>query len=65
MDTIVLGSNHHNTLGLVRSLGEAGHKVYLILIQSKCNYVNKSKYVSRCFLIDNLEEVCEEYYGDL
>ncbi len=59
MDTIVLGSNHHNTLGLVRSLGEAGHNVYLILIKSKCNYVNKSKYVSRCFLIDNIEDVCQ------
>ena len=35
MNTIVLGTNHYNTLGLLWSLGEAGHKITLLIYESK------------------------------
>lgn len=57
MNTIVLGENHYNTLGLVRSLGEGDHKVFLILKRSHSNFVNKSKYIEQTFCIDNQDEI--------
>lgn len=43
---IIGGGNHHNTLGVVRSLGERGIPFLLITIgESKDNYVASSKYV--------------------
>lgn len=57
MNVIILGSNHHNTLGLIRSLGEAGHTVYLMLLKSGFNYVNKSSYLKSWHLIKSFEEV--------
>lgn len=47
MNTIIYGANHNNTLGLVRSLGEGGHNVFLLLRCKKVNYVDKSKYVKK------------------
>lgn len=58
MNVIVLGSNHNNTLGLIWSLGEAGHCITLMLYNNKRgNYVNSSKYVSRVLLIDKDTDV--------
>ena len=57
MNTIVFGSNHNNTLGLVWSLGEAGHNVYLILLDSRINYVDKTRYVKNCVYVDSYEFV--------
>lgn len=57
MNTIVLGESHHNTLGLIRSLGEAGHKVFLILKKKPYDFVDKSKYLTKTFYVDELEEV--------
>lgn len=53
MNTIVLGPNHNNTLGLVWSLGEAGHNVILLLYKSDKNYVDASKYVTKTVYIDH------------
>jgi D-aspartate ligase len=68
---IVIGENHYNTLGVIRSLGEAGISVYLILISEKEDYVSKSKYIRRVWrinksdktIIDILENnfISEEY----
>lgn len=63
MNTIVLGTNHYNTLGLVWSLGEAGHKVTLLLYDCKNSFVNKSKYVDKTVLIhdgDNVIDLIKE-----
>ena len=57
MEVIVIGYNHHNTLGLIRSLGEAGHHVHLLLMESGFNYVNKSSYLQSWKLLHNLNEV--------
>lgn len=55
--TIVFGSNHHNTLGIIRSLGEKGLKPYLILVTKvKKPFIVKSKYIEKTFYTQNYEE---------
>lgn len=53
MNTIVWGESHFNTLGLVQSLGKAGHRVTLLTDDIKGNFVCKSKYVKEIHLIQN------------
>lgn len=53
---IVIGGNHYNTLGVVRSLGEKGVPVYLILTSQKGGYVNKSKYVIQYWEVKESEK---------
>lgn len=48
---IVIGGDHYNTLGVVRSLGEEGIPVYLILVSEKESYVSKSKYITEIWQI--------------
>ena len=50
---IVIGASHHNTLGVIRSLGYCNICPYLILIdKEKSSYVAKSKYVKEVFFLD-------------
>lgn len=51
MEAVVIGINHHNTLGMVRSLGKKGVQVAVILVcaKKKDSYVLASRYVSKCF----------------
>lgn len=56
MNTIVLGANHNNTLGLIWSLAEAGHKVILLLYSNGNNWVAKSKYIKKTYLIDSNQD---------
>ena len=57
---IVIGGNHHNTLGLIRGLGREGVKVSLILeYHQPENYVLKSKYVKDYTLAKTEEDVIE------
>lgn len=44
---IVFGGNHHNTLGVVRSLGEKGIKSDILIEQKGPSFVEKSKYVNK------------------
>ena len=57
MNTIVLGKNHNNTLGLIWSLHEGGHNVTLLLYDSDCNYVGKSKFVDKTYLLKVEDDV--------
>lgn len=51
---IIIGIDHHNTLGAIRSLGECGIKSYLILEdQSKESFISKSKYIEQCIPLVN------------
>ena len=59
MNTIVLGTNHNNTLSLIWSLGMAGHKVVLLLYSQKHNYVDKSKYVDKVYYISHDDNVID------
>jgi D-aspartate ligase len=42
---IIIGGNHHNGLGIIRSLGEIGCRVFFIAIGTSKSYVVKSKYI--------------------
>lgn len=59
MNVIIVGINHNNTLGLIWSLGEAGHLITLVLHKSKYNYANKSKYVKSTYLINDDSEIID------
>lgn len=56
---IIIGDSSHNTLGAIRSFGEAKIPLLLILVckEDVC-YVQKSKYLNKrnCFLLDDLEK---------
>lgn len=53
---IVIGSDHYNTLGVVRSLGERGIPVYLILMTEKEGFVSKSKYIAKSWSVSSSEK---------
>lgn len=55
---IVIGGNHHNTLGVVRSLGYKGLNPYLIVVtNSKKPYICYSKYIQKYKIIETPDEI--------
>ena len=52
-DVIIIGGNHHNTLGVIRGLGYEGIKPILILIagDNEDTYVDKSSYIKTCIRV--------------
>ena len=54
---IVIGGNHHNTLGVIRSLGEHNIPVYLILVGTVDSFVIKSKYINNYIIVQSRDEV--------
>ncbi len=55
---IVIGGGHHNTLGVVRALGERGFGVELITIGGKKErYVSSSRYVRKHQALVSIEEL--------
>lgn len=53
---IVIGGNHHNTLGVVRSLGRRGIKPYVIITSSGSeSFVLKSKYIEKGWIVNDTE----------
>lgn len=65
---VVIGGDHHNTLGVLRGLGERGIQSDLIYVtSSKRSFVNYSKYVRRCTKVvddSNVLEVLLSQYKD-
>lgn len=57
---IVIGGNHHNTLGLIRSIGEKGLPVYLFLEHQEsfaaCN-LRFSKYITKMYHLQDENEI--------
>ncbi len=53
---IVFALDHYNPLGLIRSLGENGIFPVFIAVKRKCDIASKSKYISKCFRVDSVEE---------
>lgn len=53
---IVFGSEHYNPLGIIRSLGENGYKVDAIVIRGQVRIMSKSKYITRLYMVDSIEE---------
>ena len=55
---VIGGGNHHNALGVIRSLGERGYGIELITHGSLSkNYIAKSKYVSNHIPLGDVTEV--------
>ena len=55
---IVIGGNHHNTLGLIRGLGREGICISLILeCRHSDNYILKSKYINDYALAKTEDEI--------
>lgn len=59
-DVIVIGGNHHNTLGVIRALGRKRLQPTLILISSeKKPFVKYSKYIKRTIQISDNEQITD------
>lgn len=51
---IVIGGDHHNTLGVIRSLGEKGVKPHVIIVsRDGKSFVAKSKYIGLLHIVRN------------
>lgn len=54
---IVIGGNHHNTLGVIRSLGRVGILPFVILTSgNESSFVLKSKYIQTWRVVNGSEE---------
>ena len=55
---IIIGGNHHNTLGVIRALGYKGIKSLVILVtEEQLPYVSYSQYISKCVLLKTKQEI--------
>lgn len=64
---IEFGEEHYNPLGLIRSLGETGIRPVAIITKGDFRFASKSKYISKLFLVDTIEDgykVLIENYGN-
>ena len=61
----VIGGNHHNALGVIRSLGEKGIKPFVIIeTKDKNPYILKSKYIQKGWLVRDEQQVLELLESD-
>lgn len=64
---IVLGGEHYNPLGIIRSLGEAGLRPIAIITKGKKKFVGSSKYVEKAIYVNDVAEgiqvLLSEYVG--
>ena len=64
---IVFATEHYNTLGLLRSLGEAGMAPDYIAVKGKAQVASTCKYIHKCHFAESIEEGYEillKHYGD-
>ncbi len=55
---IIIGGNHHNTLGVIRALGYKGIRSLVILVTNEEHpYVAYSKYIDKCVLLKTKEGI--------
>lgn len=53
----LIGGNHHNMLGVIRSLGERGIKPYVIIqSEERHPYISFSKYIDVCWRVNDENE---------
>ena len=63
---VVIGGNHHNTLGVIRSLGKVGIAPLVILTSGDDNsFVLKSKYIQRSWVVKGSEEAIKTLLHEL
>lgn len=53
---VVFATEHYNTLGLIRSLGEAGLTPDYIAVKGKAKVASTSKYIGQCYFVDSIDE---------
>lgn len=67
-DVVVIGGDHHNTLGVIRSLGEKGLRPdALIISKDGDSFVAKSKYIKATHIINDATSITPyliEHYSD-
>lgn len=57
-DSIIIGGNHHNTLGVIRALGQKGIYSTVVLVTDEQNpYVSYSKYIKNCVTLNNKQKI--------
>ena len=58
-NVIVIGGTHHNSLGVIRSLGERGYNVEFVNYNAggKFDYVAKSKYIIKYHQLDCIDQL--------
>lgn len=65
---IILGSDHSNTLGQIRCLGEMGIRPIVIITEKHPYIINKSKYIGEYHIVDTIYDgpkyVLEHYYNE-
>ena len=63
-DIIVIGGNHHNTLAILRSLGEKGVKSLLIVVSKDPKpYIGYSKYIQEMRVVKTVDEIASAMYS--
>lgn len=63
-DIIVIGGNHHNTLAVIRSLGEKGIKPLLIVVSDDPKpYVGYSKYIKDKRIVKRIEDISSAMFS--
>ena len=62
---IVLGTTHHNTLGVIRALGESQLHLHCILVLygEKESYLSRSKYVKETIFVPEAEGITDTLLG--
>lgn len=53
------GREHHNSLGIVRTLGESGIEPIYVVVKGGPVFVSKSKYIKQSHYVDTVEEGIE------
>ncbi len=63
---IVFGGSHHNTLGVVRALGQKGINPYIVLVNDILNdsLVLKSKYVKKGWIFTSEDKALEHIFSE-
>lgn len=63
---IIIGGTHHNTLGVIRSLGRVGIMPYVILTSGGDeSFVLKSKYIKKSWTVKGSDEVVDLLLNEL
>lgn len=57
---IIIGTNHHNTLSMVRCFGEEGRKVSLYIYGDDNSYIALSKYVEEVYYFKTAEDAVDQ-----
>lgn len=57
-EILVIGGNHHNTLSVLRSLGEKGMQSLLIIVSDDPTpYVGYSKFIKKCRVVKSVNDI--------